>query len=65
MSVDLSVRAGGLNTGQMYSGSGKIRVGCISDSGKIQVGVFRFYEFRINPTAVSYTHLTLPTKRIV
>ena len=28
--LDLSVRAGVLNTGQIYLGSGKIRVGCIS-----------------------------------
>jgi len=27
--TDLSVRAGGLNTGRMCTGSGKIRIGCI------------------------------------
>ena len=35
--IELSVRAGVLNTGREYSGSGKIRVGCISGSGRIQV----------------------------
>jgi len=33
----LSVRGFGLNTGRVYTGSGKIRVGCISGLGKIQV----------------------------
>ena len=36
--LDLSVRAGGLNTGRVYKGSGKIRVGCILGSGIIRVG---------------------------
>ena len=36
--IDLSVRAGGLNTGWVYTGSGKIRAGYISSSGKILVG---------------------------
>ena len=48
--LDLSVRVDGLNTGRVYTGSGKIRVGYISGSGKIRAGVFRFYGFRINPT---------------
>ena len=37
MALDLSVRASGLNTGRVYSELDKIRVGCISCSGKIQV----------------------------
>ena len=36
--VDLSIRAGGLNTSRVYAGSGKIRVGCISGSSKIRIG---------------------------
>ena len=50
--VDLSIRAGGSNTGRVYSGSGKIRVGCISSSGKLRAGILRFYGFRINPTGL-------------
>ena len=53
----------GLNTGQVYTGSGKIWVECISGSDKIRVGcirirkkhgsgIFRFYGFRINPTGL-------------
>ena len=38
--VDLSIRPGGLNTSRVYTGSGKIQVGCISGSGKIRAGVF-------------------------
>ena len=36
--LDLPVWTGVLNTGRVYTGSGKIWVGCISDSGKIRVG---------------------------
>jgi len=50
--VDLSVRASRLNTSRVYTGLGKIRIGCISDLGKIRAGVFRFYGFRINPTGL-------------
>ena len=38
--LDLSVRTGGLNTSQVYSGSDKIYVKCVSISGKIQAGDF-------------------------
>ena len=48
--LDLLIQAGESNTGRVYSGSGKIRVGCISGSGKIWAGVFWFYGFRINPS---------------
>ena len=54
LSADLSIRAGGLNMDQVYSNSGKIRVKCISGSGKIRVGVFQFYGFRINPTGLEH-----------
>ena len=50
--LDLSIRADGSNTGRVYSGSGKIRVGCISGSGKIREGIFQFYGFQINPTGL-------------
>jgi len=40
--LDLSVRKGGLNIGRVYSGSGKIRVECISGSSKIHAGIFQF-----------------------
>ena len=56
--IDLSVRAGGLNTGRVYTGSSKIRIGCISGSGKIRAGVFRFYGFRINPTGLERLFLS-------
>jgi len=36
--VDLLVRTGGLNTGRVYLDSDKIRVGCVSGSGRIPVG---------------------------
>jgi len=36
--LDLSVQADELNTGRVYTGSGKIRVGYISRSDKIRVG---------------------------
>jgi len=50
--LDLSIRAGGLNTGRVYSCSGKIRVECISNSDKIRAVVFRFYGFQIHPTGL-------------
>ena len=50
--LDLSISTDGSNTGRVYSGSSKIRVGCILGSGKMRAGVFRFYEFRINPTSL-------------
>jgi len=43
---------GRVNTDLVYTGSGKIRVGCILGSGKIRAGKFRFYRFRINPTGL-------------
>ena len=52
MAVDLSVQAGAKNTSRVYWGSGKIRIKCISSSGKMRAGVFRFYGFRINPTGL-------------
>jgi len=48
MTLDLSIRAGGLNTGRVYTGSGKIRVGCTSGSGKIRAGVLDLA--KIDPT---------------
>ena len=57
--ADLSVRTGGLNTGRVYTGSGKIWVRCISGSGKIQAGVFRFYGFRINTTDLERLFLVI------
>ena len=50
--LDLSVRKGGLNIGRVYSGSGKIRVECISGSGNTRADVFRFYGFWINTTGL-------------
>ena len=47
--VELLVPACGVNIGQIYSSLGKIRIGCIFDLGKLRVGVFWFYGFRINP----------------
>ena len=38
LALDLLVRAGGLNTDRVYTGLGKIQIGCISGSGKIRVG---------------------------
>jgi len=35
--ADLSVRAGGLNTGRLHTGLGKIWVRCISGSCKIRI----------------------------
>ena len=61
-SLDLSVRAGGLNTDRVYTGSDKIRVGCISGSGEIRAGVFRFYGFRINPTSLERLFLSFFVK---
>ena len=52
LKLDLSVRVGGLNTDRVYLGLGKIQIGCISSSGKIRAGVFRFYGFQINPTGL-------------
>ena len=34
----------------LYSSLDKISVGCISGSGKIRAGVFRFYGFWVDPT---------------
>jgi len=39
-------------------GSGKIRVGCISGSGKLRAGVFQFYGFRIYPTGLECLFLS-------
>ena len=36
----------------LYSSLDKISVGCISGSGKIRAGVFRFYGFRIKSTGL-------------
>ena len=36
----------------MYSNLGKIWVGCISGSIKIQVDVYQFHGFRVNPTGL-------------
>ena len=49
LGVDLAVRAGGLNTSRVYTDSGKIRVRCISSSGKIRAGVFRFLRVSDQP----------------
>jgi len=59
LKLDLSVRAGGLNTGRVYTGSDKIRVGCISGLGKIWIGCILALQvsdqsngFKINPTGL-------------
>ena len=43
------ISAGGLNTGKTYLVLGKMQIGCILHSGKIEADVFRFYGFWVNP----------------
>jgi len=52
MQIDLSVRAGGLNMGWVYTSSDKIQVGVFWVQVKYGSGVFRFYRFWINPTGL-------------
>jgi len=52
--LDTLVWVGGLNTGSLYSDSGKIQIGCILSSGKIRTGVFQFYGFWVNQMCLEH-----------